>query len=117
MRFTLTVLLPIVSCFFIAGCDAKPASQAPAAAKDEVGTERSKLSAEDRTLVEAQEWCVVNSEERLGSMGPPIKLTIKGQPVFICCSGCKKKAENDPEKTLAKFEELKAKVKADKERK
>jgi len=114
MRLTLAVLIPIVL-FFIAGCDAKPASQAPAAAKDEVGSERAKLTAEDRSLVEAQEWCVVSNDERLGSMGLPIKLTIKGQPVFICCSGCKKKAEADPEKTLAKFEELKVKAKAEKE--
>lgn len=113
MRLTLTVLLPIVS-FIIAGCDAKPASQSPAAATDEVGTERAKLSVEDRTLVEAQEWCVVSNDERLGSMGPPIKLTIKGQSVFICCTGCKKKAEADPDKTLAKLAELKAKATADK---
>jgi hypothetical protein len=70
---------------------------------------RDKLSAEDRALVEAQEWCVVSTEERLGSMGAPIKLDINGQPVFICCKGCKKSAERDPEKTLATLAELKAK--------
>ena len=79
---------------------------------DEVAAARAKLSPEDRALVEAQEWCVVQTDERLGSMGVPIKLDIKGQPVFICCKGCQKKAERDPDATLAKLEELKAKAKA-----
>lgn len=80
-----------------------------AAAQDEVAKERSALSAEDRALVEAQEWCVVQNDERLGSMGPPLKLTVKGETVFVCCSGCKKKAEENPEKTLSTVKELKAK--------
>jgi hypothetical protein len=84
---------------------------------DEVAAERAKLSAEDRALVEAQEWCVVSSDERLGSMGPPIKLTIKGEPVFVCCKGCQKKAEANPDKTLAKVEELTAKATAEKAKK
>ena len=87
----------------------KAITQKPA---DEVATVRGKLSPEDRALVEAQEWCVVSTDERLGSMGPPIKLDIKGQSVFVCCSGCKKKAEANTDKTLAKVEELKAKKKA-----
>jgi hypothetical protein len=45
-------------------------------------------------------------------MGPPVKLVIKGQPVFLCCGGCEKKALANPDKTLAKVEELKAQVKA-----
>ena len=52
---------------------------------------------------------MINTDERLGSMGPPIKLMVKGEPVFLCCGGCKKKAESDPDKTLAKVAELKTK--------
>lgn len=111
--------------FAVAGCAgsssppapaAAPAPAAPAAARAEAGdedaevaAERAKLSPEDRALVEAQEWCAINTGERLGSMGPPLKLDIKGQPVFLCCGGCRKKAEADPDKTLAKVAELKAK--------
>lgn len=80
-----------------------------------IAAERAKLTAEDRALVEAQEWCVISTEERLGSMGPPLKLDIKGQPVFICCEGCKRSAEANPDKTLAKVAELKAKATAEKE--
>src|SRR5438874_2538467 len=101
----------------LAGCEAKPsAGSAPpsiaSAVKPaetpedvEIAKERAKLSAEDRALVEAQEWCVISEDERLGSMGAPIKLTLKGKTVFICCGGCKKKAEANPEATLAKLEE------------
>lgn len=81
-------------------------------AEAEIQEERAKLSKEDRALVDAQEWCVIQSDERLGSMGPPVKLTIKGKPVFVCCRSCKSKAEKDPDQTLAKVEELKAKKKA-----
>ncbi len=76
---------------------------------DGVSAERAKLSPEDRVLVDAQEWCVVSTDERLGSMGPPLKLDVKGQAVFVCCKGCKRKAEADPDKTLAKLAELKSK--------
>lgn len=88
-------------------------SKAEKTEPNEVAVERTKLSPADRALVDAQEWCVVSAEERLGSMGPPLKLEIKGQSVFICCKGCKRKAEADPEKTLAKVEELKAKAKVE----
>jgi hypothetical protein len=91
--------------------------EAPTPKGDEVAAERAKLSKEDRTLVDAQEWCVVNSGGRLGSMGAPVKLMIKGQPVFLCCAGCKRKAESDPDKTLAKLEDLKRKAKAAKNQK
>lgn len=71
-----------------------------------------KLSSEDRSLAEAQGYCAV-SEEPLGSMGPPIKLIISDQPVFVCCKGCDKKAKSNPDATLAKVAELKSKVKAE----
>lgn len=111
--------------FVSIGCTAKPSLEAAKSrstdshatasgnqeANAEIAKERAKLSPEDRALVEAQEWCVVSSEERLGSMGAPIKLDIEGQPVFICCKGCQKKALADPAKTLATLRELKAKKK------
>jgi hypothetical protein len=74
---------------------------------------RAKLSAEDRQLVEAQEFCVVQTKQRLGSMGVPVKLDIEGQPVFLCCKACTRKATSDPAKTLKILDELKAKVKAE----
>lgn len=75
-----------------------------------------KLSDEDRPLAEAQGYCVVTTEP-LGSMGPPIKLVVNEQPVFICCKSCEKKALSNPEKTLAKLEELKAQVRRERSEK
>jgi hypothetical protein len=85
-------------------------SQGVSPVVDEVAAERAKLSVADRQLVEAQEWCAVSTDERLGSMGSPLKLDIKGQPVFVCCKGCKRKAEANPDKTLKTVAGLKAKA-------
>ena len=78
---------------------------------------RAELSPEDQQLVEAQDFCPIMPDKRLGVMGAPIKVTIKDQPVFLCCKGCRRKALADPDKTLAKVEGLKAKVKAGAEKK
>lgn len=67
-----------------------------------------KLTAGDREAAEAQRFCAVMSEHRLGSMGAPVKLVISGKPVFLCCEGCRDKALADPEGTLATVEQLKA---------
>jgi multidrug efflux pump subunit AcrA (membrane-fusion protein) len=71
-----------------------------------------KLSPEDRKLADAQRWCVVQTDKLLGSMGKPVKLTIKGQPVFTCCKGCEDEAREEADKTLATVEKLKAKARA-----
>jgi hypothetical protein len=82
-----------------------------------IAENRAKLSPEDRKLADAQEWCVISTEGPLGGMGVPVKLTIKGETVFVCCKNCKGDAEKDPEKTLAKLAELKAKKKLETEKK
>lgn len=69
-----------------------------------------KLSAEDRKLAEAQKYCPIHPDGALGSMGVPVKIMLKGQPVFLCCKDCREKAEADPDKTLAKVKELKEKA-------
>ena len=61
-----------------------------------------KLSDEDRKLAEAQKTCPIGGGA-LGAMGTPIKLDVKGQPVFICCEGCKDAVTDDPDGTLAKL--------------
>lgn len=61
-----------------------------------------KLPAEDRALAEQQKLCPVSGEP-LGAMGAPIKIDVKGQPVFICCEGCKKDLLAKPDEYLAKL--------------
>ncbi len=65
------------------------------------------LSPDDRQLAEAQRFCPILADSRLGAMGPPFKMLIEGQPVFLCCSGCQAQAMADPQGTLATVEKLK----------
>ena len=83
--------------------------------KEEQQANFAKLSDEDRPLAEAQGYCAV-AVKPLGSMGPPLKLMVKGQAVYICCKGCEKKAKSNPDQTLAKVEELKARVQTESSR-
>ena len=82
----------------------------------EIQEQLAKLDPAERAAVEAQRWCAISNGERLGEMGPPVKITLKGQAVYLCCKGCQKRAEADPDKTLAKVEELKTKAKAEQEK-
>jgi hypothetical protein len=61
-----------------------------------------KLSDADRDAALKQVICPV-SGEKLGSMGAPPKLTVEGQEVFICCSGCEETLRAEPQKHLAKL--------------
>jgi hypothetical protein len=35
-------------------------------------------------------------------MGVPVKVILKGQPVFLCCPGCTEQAQQEPDKILKK---------------
>lgn len=59
----------------------------------------------DRQTATVQRICPV-SGELLGSMGTPIKVDVKGTPVFICCDGCRGSLLNDPEKYLQELEDI-----------
>jgi hypothetical protein len=77
-----------------------------AKAEAEIKENLAKLSPEDRKLAEAQKFCAVDNENRLGEMGKPIKIMIKDQPVFLCCGGCTKAAMKDPDATLTSVKDL-----------
>ena len=46
--------------------------------------------------------CIV-AGKKLGSMGKPVTLVLKGQEVKFCCKGCIGKFKKNPEKYLAKL--------------
>jgi multidrug efflux pump subunit AcrA (membrane-fusion protein) len=89
---------------------ARPSMTRPEDAK--VKANLAKLSAEDRTVAEAQGFCPIRPQNQLGAMGKPPKVMVKGQPVFLCCKGCKEEALANADQTLADVAKLKAKVKA-----
>jgi uncharacterized protein (TIGR03000 family) len=68
-----------------------------------------KLSHNEKVAAETQKFCAVQNTIRLGSMGTPVKVTVGGKDVFLCCEGCRKAALKDPAKTAAKAEENKSK--------
>jgi hypothetical protein len=109
--------LPLVFAIalFAAGCNDSPAPQREGNSADsKVKSALAKLSPEDRALAEEQKYCASEPENRLGSMGPPVKVMVKDQPVFVCCKGCKDDVLKDPDKTLKQVAALKAKAKAEK---
>lgn len=59
-------------------------------------------SVSDEVLISLQGVCPV-SGQKLGSMGAPPKIMVKGKPLFICCAGCKAKLDASPDRYLTKF--------------
>jgi hypothetical protein len=60
------------------------------------------LSAADRAAALKQKICPV-SDAALGSMGAPIKVSVAGHDVFICCEHCEEPLKAEPAKHLAKI--------------
>jgi hypothetical protein len=79
------------------------------AVEQTVAENLAKLAPDDLKAAQAQRFCAVQEGIRLGSMGVPVKVMVKGQPVFLCCTGCEDKAKADPEQTLEKVRKSKAK--------
>jgi Cu(I)/Ag(I) efflux system membrane fusion protein len=115
LRFSLSALL-VVLAIGVAGCksqvskeqnqSAPPASPVKEASAEEgaadISSGLAELSVEDRELAKKQRICPVSGEV-LGAMGKPIKITIKGKTVFLCCDGCEKELKENPDKYLAKL--------------
>jgi hypothetical protein len=66
-----------------------------------------RLPEADRKLALAQRICPVTGA-LLGSMGVPVKITLRGQTVFLCCKGCLGKAKRNPDEMLEKLTEAAA---------
>jgi hypothetical protein len=86
---------------------AAPADGAAApAAVDESEAEMIKasfasLSAADREAASKQRICPVGGV--LGTMGTPVKVSVAGHEVFICCEHCEEPLKAEPAKYLAKI--------------
>jgi hypothetical protein len=59
----------------------------------------------DTTAIARQKLCPV-MDEPLGSMGTPLKVLGLGRDVFLCCKGCLKSLQKEPQKYLAKLPPL-----------
>ncbi len=115
IRYVISLLT--TACVLVAAAGAAlQEAGAGATAQDKEATIRAnlaKLPDKDRKLAEAQKWCAVDTDDRLGGMGMPVKIQIQGQPVFLCCKHCIDQAQKNPDKTLASVKELQAKAKSE----
>lgn len=57
---------------------------------------------DDAKLIAKQKVCPVSGED-LGSMGAPVKVSVSGRAVFICCKGCEKPLLRKPTEYLPKL--------------
>jgi hypothetical protein len=81
------------------GAGSRPSSATPQlATPPPAGT----LSPEDRLLADRQKLCPVTGEP-LDSMGGPVRVSVAGRTVFICCKGCEKPLLRKPKQYLAKL--------------
>jgi len=91
---TQTVTVPVragdIRCVYIVQAD-----QAKELA--EVTANLEKLGPDDHKLAALQRLCAVQDDKPLGSLGVPVKVLVKGQPVFLCCDACVKKALSEPD--------------------
>lgn len=121
MRLTICSLFFVTAILTVFGCSRtpsdKPGTETPSSAekrRDDAAAIRSnlaKLIPEDRKLAEEQQYCAVETENQLGSMGVPYKVMINEQPVFLCCDGCETRAKAHADRTLAKVQQLRDKAK------
>jgi len=111
-----TRLNPAAGSVYVGGSGGKggpPATVRPStpeggnAIEAKVRAELDKLSADDRREAERQRFCPVQTANRIGAMGAPAKVVLRGQPVFLCCEACEDQAKGNEQKTLAKVHELK----------
>lgn len=111
MLFVMFLAVAVIGCGSGRSASSDEPSDAPAAHADdgadaEVIAALAELPEEDRLAAEAQKYCAVMTESRLGSMGAPFKVMVEGQPVFLCCEGCKDNALANPQETLANVKKL-----------
>lgn len=61
----------------------------------------------DRAAIQAQALCPVMNKP-LGAHGVPWKMSVNGNGIFVCCAGCIRKVQEDPQRYLAGGRDLKS---------
>ncbi len=91
----------------LSGCGGEGAEQTENLSPEEAKIQKAlaQLPEADQAAAKAQKTCPV-SDEPLGDMGTPIKITVKDSDgkeheVFLCCASCEDAIEDDPDTYLA----------------
>jgi hypothetical protein len=99
--------LILVASALAAGCaEDKPPPGPPADPEAEIRAHLAALGPADQRLAERQQYCPLMEGVRLGETGPIYKVTVKGVSAFVCCRGCARSAEQEPDQALAKIRDL-----------
>jgi hypothetical protein len=72
----------------------------------EIAANLQSLSPADRQAAQQQGYCPIQRTSRLGSMGPPLKIQLQGETLFLCCEGCEREARAHPQETLETVAQL-----------
>jgi hypothetical protein len=93
----------------LGGCRDKPlpGTTTPADVEADIRVNLARLGPEDQRLAERQKYCPLMEGVRLGEMGRPCKVTVKGVSAFVCCENCVRAAQDEPDQALARIRELK----------
>jgi hypothetical protein len=84
------------------------AEASPVKLSDEEIAAIQELPKDDQAVALAQGVCPI-SDGNLGAMGKPVKITLEGKTVFLCCESCESEAKDDPAGVLAKLNQNKKK--------
>jgi hypothetical protein len=95
-----TRLNPALAAGYFGASRAEVAAPAPASKTEPA--DLASLAPADRERAVEQANCPVTGK-RLGSMGTPVMIVVKGRTVFLCCGGCEGSIKDNPEKYLAKL--------------
>jgi hypothetical protein len=95
-----TRLNPALAAGYFGASRAEVAASAPAPKREPA--DLAGLAPVDRDRATEQATCPVTGK-RLGSMGTPVKVVVKGRTIFLCCQGCEGSIRDSPEKYLAKL--------------
>ena len=102
---SLVVALSLGAWVGLARSDDNPKQSGKSAGKEDAKSAAAAAKDREKADIAAQKNCVV-SNKSLGSMGAPIKVTVKDQlkndqDVYVCCQGCVAKVKKEPDKYLA----------------
>ena len=79
---------------------------AAAKAEKKISETLAGLSTDDQKAAKAQRFCPMIPHSRLVAMGTPVKVSVAGESVFVCCKGCVKNAVDGGEATIKKAKKL-----------
>ncbi len=99
----------VLSVLAAGGCQDKPShgTATPADAEADIRVNLARLGPEDHRLAEQQKYCPLMEGVRLGEMGRPCKVTVKGVSAFVCCENCARAAQDEPDRALGRIQDLK----------